>query len=75
MIFLTGPRQAGKTTLAEIISRSFANSLYFNWDIPQNRIRLIENPAFFEAVERKNTSISVWSATMNSEKYGRGYPS
>ncbi len=57
MIFLTGPRQAGKTTLAEIISRSFANSLYFNWDIPQHRIRLIENPAFFEAVERKDTSI------------------
>lgn len=56
MIFLTGPRQAGKTTLAEIISRSFANSLYFNWDIPQHRIRLIENPAFFEAVERKDTS-------------------
>lgn len=56
MIFLTGPRQAGKTTLAEIISRSFANSLYFNWDIPQHRIHLIENPAFFEAVERKDTS-------------------
>jgi len=25
MIFLTGPRQAGKTTLAQIISRSFSN--------------------------------------------------
>ncbi|MBE9580669.1 MAG: ATP-binding protein [Proteobacteria bacterium] len=56
MTFLTGPRQAGKTTLAEMISRSFANSLYFNWDIPQHRIRLIQNPAFFEAVERKDTS-------------------
>lgn len=28
MIFLAGPRQAGKTTLAKIISRSFVNNLY-----------------------------------------------
>ncbi|MBU0970231.1 MAG: ATP-binding protein [Proteobacteria bacterium] len=56
MIFLAGPRQAGKTTLAESISRSFTNSLYFNWDIPEQRTRLIENPAFFEAVERRDFS-------------------
>lgn len=55
MIFLAGPRQAGKTTLAQIISRSFTNSLYFNWDIPEHRTRLIKNPAFFEAVERKDS--------------------
>ena len=30
MIFLVGPRQAGKTTLAKIISTSFTNHLYFN---------------------------------------------
>ena len=56
MIFLTGPRQAGKTTFAEIISCSFANYLYFNWDIPEHRTRLIENPGFFESVERKDAS-------------------
>lgn len=56
MIFLAGPRQAGKTTLANIISSSFTNSLYFNWDIPEHRTRLIENPAFFEAVERRDSS-------------------
>ncbi|MEW6417261.1 MAG: AAA family ATPase [Nitrospirota bacterium] len=33
MIFLTGPRQAGKTTLAKMISGSFTNHLYFNWHI------------------------------------------
>jgi len=57
MIFLTGPRQVGKTTLAQIISRSFANNLYISWDIAQHRTRIIEDPAFFEAVERKNSSI------------------
>ena len=56
MIFLVGPRQVGKTTLAQIISRSFTNSLYFNWDIPQDRANLLENPAFFEGMRRKDAS-------------------
>lgn len=57
MIFMAGPRQAGKTTLAQQIARSFTNHVYFNWDIPQQRVRLIENPAFFEEVERRDDSI------------------
>jgi uncharacterized protein len=56
MIFLVGPRQVGKTTLAQIISRSFTNSLYFNWDIPQDRANLIGNPTFFEGMRRKDAS-------------------
>lgn len=56
MVFMVGPRQAGKTTLAQIIARSFANSLYFNWDIPDHRKKLIANPNFFEDVTRKDAS-------------------
>ena len=56
MIFLAGPRQSGKTTLTQIIARSFQNNLYFNWDIPAHRTQRIENPLFFEAVERKDSS-------------------
>lgn len=56
MIFLSGPRQAGKTTLARMIAASFANSLYFNWDIPGHRTRLIETPTFFEDVERRDAT-------------------
>ncbi|MHB9099656.1 MAG: AAA family ATPase, partial [Syntrophales bacterium] len=56
MIFLAGPRQSGKTTLARVIAESFANSLYFNWDIPEQRSRLLRNPSFFEEVERKDAS-------------------
>ena len=48
MVLLAGPRQSGKTTLAEIISDSFPNKVYFNWDIAEHRARLIENPTFFE---------------------------
>jgi uncharacterized protein len=56
MIFLAGPRQSGKTTLAGLITEGFANSLYFNWDIPEQRSRLLRNPSFFEEVDRKDAS-------------------
>ena len=56
MVFLAGPRQSGKTTLAHIISKKFTNTLYFNWDIAEHRARLIENLTFFEAVQRKDSS-------------------
>jgi predicted AAA+ superfamily ATPase len=57
MVFLVGPRQVGKTTLAEMISSSYANNLYFNWDVPQHRERLIGNPFFFEELARKDPSL------------------
>ena len=56
MILMAGPRQAGKTTLAQIIADSFTNSLYFNWDIPEHRTKLFEDPNFFESVIRKDSS-------------------
>jgi hypothetical protein len=56
MIFMAGPRQAGKTTLAQILSQSFTNSLYFNWDIPEHRTKLLNNPNFFEEVTRRDAS-------------------
>lgn len=57
MVFLAGPRQAGKTTLAQMIAESFTNKLYFNWDIPQDKTLFFENPAFFEEVQRRDESI------------------
>jgi predicted AAA+ superfamily ATPase len=59
MIFLVGPRQAGKTTLCQIISGYFTNNLYFNWDIAEHRANFIQNPTFFEAVERKDSSTPI----------------
>ncbi len=56
MILLAGPRQVGKTTLAQSISRSFTNHVYFNWDIPEHRKNFLENPTFFETMERKDPS-------------------
>jgi len=57
MVFLAGPRQSGKTTLAQLISEEFANRLYVNWDIPEDRTRLLQNPFFFREMERRDSSV------------------
>lgn len=56
MVFLAGPRQAGKTTLTKEIAQNFKNNLYFNWDILSNKKVLIENPTFFESINRVDAS-------------------
>ena len=57
MVFLSGPRQSGKTTFAKIIARGFNNQVYFNWDdIPSKKV-LIRDPYFFEKVDRMDESI------------------
>ncbi|MFC2155433.1 ATP-binding protein [Acidobacteriota bacterium] len=41
MVFIGGPRQVGKTTLAtDIIAGHFKNSAYFNWDNREDRKRI-----------------------------------
>jgi predicted AAA+ superfamily ATPase len=56
MVFMAGPRQAGKTTLANAIADDFTNRVYFNWDIVTDRKKLIRDPYYFEAVERRDES-------------------
>ena len=56
MIFLAGPRQAGKTTFARMAAASFTNSVYFNWDLVTNKRLLIEKPTFFKEANRKDSS-------------------
>lgn len=56
MIFVSGPRQVGKTTLAKQIAGDFKNDIYFNWDILADKKLFIKNPLFFENVHRKDES-------------------
>jgi len=56
MIFLAGPRQCGKTTLAKMIGKGFVNGLYFNWDIVTDKKRLVEDPYFFQQLVRHDES-------------------
>ena len=47
MVFGSGPRQVGKTTLAKTIL-SKRPGRYFNWDIASDRKVLAKDPTFFE---------------------------
>ena len=51
MVFLSGPRQVGKTSLAKAIAARFPASLYFNWDIRDDRARLLKDPSFFTQLD------------------------
>lgn len=42
MVFLGGPRQVGKTTLARQLIENRKSGTYFNWDDDEDRSRLIE---------------------------------
>ena len=46
MVFLSGARRVGKTTLGELIGEGFLNQDYLSWEIPQDRTRLIRSPPF-----------------------------
>ena len=41
MVFLGGPRQVGKTTLAKLILKSFEHALYYSWDNRADRKELL----------------------------------
>lgn len=58
MAFVAGPRQVGKTTLAQhLLDGTTAQHGYFNWDIESHRKVILKNPEDFwlrlsESVER-----------------------
>jgi len=57
MVMLSGPRQVGKTTFAQkLTGRGFPNKEYFNWDVIDNKKRLIQEPYFFEHINLKDSS-------------------
>lgn len=43
-IFLCGPRQVGKTTIAKNLKNSHPHSLYWNWDNVNDRDRMLSGP-------------------------------
>jgi predicted AAA+ superfamily ATPase len=48
MAFVAGPRQVGKTTFAKrLLRESQTETLYFNWDIAEDRKLLVKHPGNF----------------------------
>lgn len=50
MVFLVGPRQAGKTWLAQEIAKSFSHPVYLNYDRREDR-EIIQNEAWLESTD------------------------
>lgn len=52
MVFLSGPRQVGKTTFVrDIVAKRHPHATYFNWDLIDNKRMLLKDPYFFQAVD------------------------
>lgn len=45
MIFLSGPRQVGKTTLAQNLKNAADGFLYLNWDDVEDREQILQGPS------------------------------
>lgn len=50
MVFLVGPRQVGKTSLAKKIGEQFSNTLYLNYDSYEDRT-IIKNEQWLDSVD------------------------
>jgi hypothetical protein len=55
MIFISGARQTGKTTMAKDIASEEPVSQYFNYDVAENKARILAQPSFFEEIDRRKT--------------------
>lgn len=51
MVFIEGPRQAGKTTIAKELIKYFEVSLYLNWDNVQDRLLMLKGQHFVESTK------------------------
>lgn len=47
MVLLSGPRQVGKTTLAEQLAQRRGGAQQFNWDVLTDQRKLLKTPYFF----------------------------
>ena len=79
MVFLGGPRQVGKTTLARFIASGFSENEYLNWDNPKHKIKITgqhwspENQCLvFDEIHKyehwKNLIKGIWDTRLQNEK-------
>jgi len=79
MVFLGGPRQVGKTTLARFVASQFKENEYLNWDNPKHKIRIIDQQwppqsqcLIFDEIHKyahwKNLIKGIWDTRLHDEK-------
>jgi len=79
MVFIGGPRQVGKTTLARYLSEDNNNNVYLNWDNPKHKILITNqqwppttNCIVFDEIHKydqwKNLIKGIWDTRGNNEK-------
>lgn len=73
MLFLVGPRQVGKTTTSLEVSEPYKHHFYFNWDIQDDRLKIIEGPDAVAAVMQLDTLRKAIPVVVFDElhKYGK----
>ncbi len=79
MVFIGGPRQVGKTTLARFIAEKYDHHLYLNWDNPKHKLQItgqrwppVTNCLVFDEIHKydkwKNLIKGIWDTRLNKEK-------
>ncbi len=79
MVFIGGPRQVGKTTLARFLAEKYDHHLYLNWDNPKHKVQITQQqwpPAteclVFDEIHKyekwKNLIKGIWDTRLNREK-------
>lgn len=43
MVFISGPRQVGKTTISKGAIKGIFNNIYLNWDYADDRLKILDN--------------------------------
>lgn len=52
MLFISGPRQSGKTTFSRDMLKKIKQGTYINWDIINDQKKIINDPYFFQKENR-----------------------
>jgi len=79
MVFIGGPRQVGKTTLARFLAEEYDLHLYLNWDNPRHKIQMTAQQwppttecLVFDEIHKydkwKNLVKGIWDTRLNREK-------
>lgn len=79
MVFLGGPRQVGKTTLARFVASGFSENEYLNWDNPKHKERIINQHwppdtqcLILDEIHKydhwKNLVKGIWDTRLKNEK-------